>query len=199
MFATEGGEWACVIGDVCGKGPEAAAVTALARHTLRAVASHEHVPSRILRRLSDAMREQRPDGRFVSVAYARVRQVGPELASLQLSLGGHPPALLRRADGSVESIGEPGTLLGIVDAPTLADVDVRLTAGDALVLYTDGVTDVRHAKREVFGLDDLREVVASAPDPRPAGLAATIEDEVLRASAGRPRDDVAVVTLGLAS
>jgi serine phosphatase RsbU (regulator of sigma subunit) len=197
VFPAEAGEWALTIGDICGKGPEASAVTALARYTIRAAAIYSNRPSGVLRLLSDAMLEQRPDGRFASVAYVRVFGISPEGAELEVALGGHPPPLILRADGTVDSIGAPGTLLGIVPEPRLADARARLEPGDVLVLYTDGVTDVRRGKEEVFGLSDLRALLQESIGLGPSALAARIEEEVLRAAGARPRDDVAVLTLAV--
>ena len=96
------------MGDVCGKGPDAAAVTALARYTLRAAAMRERLPSQSLRVLNEALLRQRDDRRFCTVAYALL-QPSEQGARVSCAIGGHPLPLLVRSDGGVEAIGSPGT------------------------------------------------------------------------------------------
>ena len=150
LYAARGGTWAALIGDVQGKGPDAAAVTALARHTLRAGAAYEESPSGVLALLHKALREQRTDGRFCTVAHAHL-QIGDGRIRVDLACGGHPLPLVVHPDGVVEPVGRLGTLLGTDIEPQLYDVTVELGPGDVLVLYTDGVTEVRRRRREIFG------------------------------------------------
>ncbi|HYI18316.1 MAG TPA: SpoIIE family protein phosphatase, partial [Solirubrobacteraceae bacterium] len=138
LFAIDDGA-AALIGDVCGKGPEAASVTALARHTLRAAAVYERRPSAVLTHLHRALREARSDGRFCTVAYGELTPYAGG-ARLRLACGGHPLPLVVRASGAVDAVGKLGTLLGADVEPVVSDVDVDLGEGDLLVLYTDGVT-----------------------------------------------------------
>ena len=186
-----------MIGDVCGKGPEAASVTALARHTLRAAAAFEHRPSRVLSLLHRALRDQRGDGRFCTVAYAHL-EVVPRGVRMTLACGGHPLPLVVRADGTVEPVGELGTLLGadLDTEPELNEVTVELGEGDALVLYTDGVTEVRRSRREVFGHADLAGLLSTCGGLPPDAVAERVEQAVLTAAENRPRDDIAILVLG---
>jgi serine phosphatase RsbU (regulator of sigma subunit) len=138
-FRVDDGRWAVTIGDVCGKGVEAAAITGLARHTVRAAARHLHTPSEVLGALHLAMADHLPST-FCTVCFVFIDPLPDGAARVQLSLGGHPQPLLRRADATVEEVGRPGTLLGMVE-PTLHDTVVEVAAGDTLVLYTDGLTD----------------------------------------------------------
>jgi hypothetical protein len=195
LYHARDGGWAALIGDIQGKGPEAAAVTALARHTLRAAAAYEHRPSGVLTLLHRALREQVPDGRFCTVAYAHM-QVVPGHVRLELACGGHPLPLIVHRDGSVEEVGRLGTLLGSDAEPLLADVLIELEADDVLVLYTDGVTEVRRHRREVFGTEQLLELLSTCGGLPPDAVADRIEQVVLRASEGRLRDDMAVLALG---
>jgi hypothetical protein len=194
LFAARRG-WAALIGDVQGKGPDAAAVTALARHTMRAAAAYEPRPSGVLALLHDALREQAPDGRFCTVAYAHVR-VGEEDLAVELACGGHPLPLVVHPDGRVEPVGRLGTLLGADIEPELADVPVRLGPGDVLVLYTDGVTEVRRRRQEVFGHRELVALLGKCGGLPPDAVADRIELAVLQASEGRLRDDMAILALG---
>jgi serine phosphatase RsbU (regulator of sigma subunit) len=185
---------AALIGDVCGKGPEAASVTALARHTLRAAAAYESRPSAVLALLHRALREARDDGRFCTVAYCdfEMRRDGVRMT---LSCGGHPLPLVLRASGAVEPVGRLGTLLGADVTPVLADVSLELGAGDLVVLYTDGVTEVRADREEIFGHRDLAALLAHCRGLGPDGVAQRIQDAVLEAAGGRPRDDIAALVV----
>ncbi len=195
LFHARDGGWAALIGDIQGKGPEAAAVTALARHTLRAAAAYEHRPSGVLTLLHRELREQVSDGRFCTVAYAYM-QVVPGHVRLELACGGHPLPFVVHRDGSVEEVGRLGTLLGSDAEPLLADVVVELEKGDVLVLYTDGVTEVRRQRREVFGTEQLIELLQTCGGLSPAEVAERVEKAVMHASMGRLRDDMAVLALG---
>jgi serine phosphatase RsbU (regulator of sigma subunit) len=195
LYKARDGGWAALIGDVQGKGPDAAAVTALARHTLRAAAAYEDSPSAVLSLLHRALREQRTDDRFITVAYAHM-QVAVEHVRLELACGGHPLPLVVHEDGSVDAVGRLGTLLGTDIEPLLADVTVELELGDVLVLYTDGVTEVRRRRTEIFGSNELTELLQGCGGLGPEEIADRIESAVLTASDGRLRDDVAILAFG---
>jgi hypothetical protein len=194
LYEAGGGAYAALIGDVQGKGPDAAAVTALARHTLRAGATYEASPSGVLALLHRALRE-RADGRFCTVAHAHLR-LGEGRMRVDLACGGHPLPLVVHPDGRVEPVGRLGTLLGTDIEPQLHDVTVELEAGDVLVLYTDGVTEVRRRRREVFGHAELAELLSGAGGLPPDAIADRVEAAVLAASEGRLRDDMAILALG---
>ena len=125
LFATGDKGWTVVVGDVCGKGPDAAAVTALARYTLRAAAMRDRLPSRGLHMLNEALLRQRSDRRFCTVAYAYLEPVDGH-ARVGFASGGHPLPLLLRRDGTVETVGAAGTLLGVVPDPTFVDRSLEL-------------------------------------------------------------------------
>ena len=172
-----------------------AAVTALARHTLRAAAAYEHRPSGVLTLLHRALREQVADGRFCTVAYAYM-QVVPGHVRLELACGGHPLPFIVHGDGTVDEVGRLGTLLGSDADPLLADVVVELEGEDVLVLYTDGVTEVRRHRREVFGTNQLVALLSECGGLRPDDVAERVERAVMHASMGKLRDDMAVLVLG---
>ena len=195
LYKARDGGWAALIGDVQGKGPDAAAVTALARHTLRAAAAYEHSPSAVLSLLHRALREQRSDDRFITVAYAHM-QVAVQHVRLELACGGHPLPLVVHPDGTVDGVGRLGTLLGTDIDPLLADVTVELEMGDVLVLYTDGVTEVRRQRTEVFGTRELTALLETCGGLGPDKVAARVEAAVLDASEGQLRDDVAILAFG---
>jgi serine phosphatase RsbU (regulator of sigma subunit) len=186
---------AALIGDVCGKGPEAASVTALARHTLRAAAAYEARPSAVLTLLHRALRDARDDGRFCTVAYCELEPLGDGVR-MTLACGGHPLPLVLRRSGTVEPVGQLGTLLGADVVPALTDVTVELAAGELVVLYTDGVTEVRAGRQEIFGYRDLAELLARCAGLPADTVAERVEAAVLEAAGGRPRDDIAVLVFG---
>ena len=142
--------WAALIGDVQGKGPDAAAVTALARHTLRAGAVYEQRPSGVLALLHRRCASSAPTAASAPSRYAHM-QIAASSSGVELACGGHPLPLVVHPDGRVEPVGRLGTLLGTDIEPQLDDVTVELALGDVLLLYTDGVTEVRRRRREVFG------------------------------------------------
>ena len=192
-FATGAGDWALVIGDVCGKGAEAAAITALARYTLRASVLHSRRPSQVLAELNEALLRQGLDYRFCTVLYASVTP-RPDGCDVVVATGGHPLPLILRADGSVEQAGEPGTLLGIVREPHISEERVRLGDGDALVLYTDGVVEASPSDL-ALAPERLAELLRTCRGRDPAAIAEEIERRALAVQDGRLRDDVAVVVL----
>jgi len=196
LFESGGRGWTVVMGDVCGKGPDAAAVTALARYTLRAAAMRERLPSRSLALLNEAMLRQRDDRRFCTVAYAYLEPMS-EGARIGFASGGHPLPLLLRADGSVQAVGEPGSLLGVLPDPSFEDRSLSLAPGDALVFYTDGVIEGRGSNG---ALDEvgLAAVVASCAGDGADAIAARVEDAAVAGQDGSPRDDIAVLVLRVA-
>jgi PAS domain S-box-containing protein len=195
LFEMGDDNWAVVIGDVCGKGAEAAALTALVRYTIRAIATADKLPSEVLQLLNDAILRQRTDNRFSTVAYARVSRDGPGLR-VELTSGGHPLPVLVRAGGGVETVGRPGTLLGVVPDPTLYDVAVDLAPGDSLVFYTDGVTEAG-APHNLMTDADLAAIVERCDCDGAATLAECLEAAAVEASGGDPHDDIAIVALSV--
>jgi serine phosphatase RsbU (regulator of sigma subunit) len=193
-FATVDGEWALVVGDVCGKGAEAAAVTALARHTLRATALRTSRPDDVLLALNEALLRAQLDHRFCTVAYLRLLARADGEVQVTVATGGHPLPILVRADGRVASLGRPGELLGIFAAPRIGQAAATLFPGDVLVLYTDGVIEASRA-RDAFGPGRLAALLADCAGRDAPSVAAAIEAEVLRVQHGRVRDDVAVLVV----
>lgn len=141
VFATADDTWAAVIGDVCGTGPAAASLTALARHTIRLAGWRGDDPQTVLHWLNRALLEAH-SGSFLTAAYLRMRRAG-DAFDLEVACAGHPLPILVKADGSARMIGSPGSLLGVFEDLSTDTVAERLEPGDTLVLHTDGVTDVR--------------------------------------------------------
>ena len=188
--------WMAVIGDVCGKGAAAAAVTALARYTIRAVAMREDEPPAILSALNEAMIRQLEGGdQFCTVACARLRPAAGSGFELTVARGGHPPPLLLRADGSVEAIIPPAKALGVFPDPKLGDRTVRLRDGDAVVFYTDGIIEARSPDGSFFGEGRLRDFLRPCAGLEASALAQRLRDVVLKYGEGHPGDDLAVLVL----
>jgi integral membrane sensor domain MASE1/anti-sigma regulatory factor (Ser/Thr protein kinase) len=193
-FRNDDGSWVVVVGDVCGKGADAAAVTGLARYTLRAAALVERRPSRVLGLLNAAILRQRPRADFCSVACVRLDLDEPGSVKVTVAAAGHPLPLLVRAGGRVEPLGEYGTLLGVAADPGLVDRTAALGASDALVLYTDGLTDA-YAPRRVVELPDLVALLGACAGRGAREIAARVGDTLLDLDGLPPRDDVALLVL----
>jgi PAS domain S-box-containing protein len=196
LFPAADGQWAAVMGDVCGKGADAAAVTALARYTIRAAAMQHERPSRVLELLNDALLrdENREDKRFCTVTYALLQRAGDGVAAC-LACGGHPLPFVLRASGAVEQVGTNGTLLGIVPDVEIGDLEVPLAPGDTLVLYTDGVIEARGDEHPELGERGLAELLEGCAGAHPDEVAGRIEQAALEAYGGPPADDIAVLVL----
>jgi phosphoserine phosphatase RsbU/P len=191
VFQVGPGEWVVAIGDVCGKGVDAAVVTALVRYTLRAVAMESASPSAALRALNDVLLERETD-RFCTVALLRLHEADGAWAG-RLGLGGHPLPILVTAAGEARTVGVAGSLLGVLTDPDLAEIELRLDAGDTLVLYTDGVPEGRN-NGSFYGTDRILGLARAARGDA-ADLAAEILTDVLDFQDGAARDDIAVVTV----
>jgi PAS domain S-box-containing protein len=194
LFNTAASGWAFVIGDVCGKGPEAAELTALARYTIRTAAMQEKAPSRILSTLNEAILRQRNDKRFCTAAYGLL-EPAEKGARFTVCCGGHPQPLILRADGSVEPACEHGLVLGVFPDPQLSDQVFELDPGDTLVLYTDGVLEARRPDGELFGEERLSELLSSCEGLGASTVAEKIERAVMDFQQGRAHDDLALLVL----
>lgn len=194
VFSLRGEAWGIVLGDVCGKGPEAAVLTALTRYAVRGAAIGERNPARVLTRVNEVLLADKAADRFCTVVYGRLR-LRPGGARLALALSGHPPPLLLRACGTVSQVGVPGLPVGAFDHPDPGEELVVLDPEDVLVLYTDGVTEARSATGW-YGEERLAAALVEAgPGAGAAGVADAVADDVLRFSGGALRDDMAVLVL----
>jgi len=200
LFHAKGPWWCTVMGDVCGKGVEAAKVTALARYTLRAEATQNLSPAAVLRRLNSALLDQRQGERFLTAVYATFRNTRAGVAG-RICTAGHPPALVRRADGRVQELGQQGTLLGLFEDVDLTDVRFRLGPGDALLLYTDGATEARARRtgesgtRHLFGDEALSAALADCHGASAVGIVEHLGQVLTRHSGDWASDDTALLAL----
>lgn len=190
VFQLAEDDWVVAVGDVCGKGVDAAVVTALARYAIRAAAVQQPGPDAVLHALNEVLLHHESD-RFCTVALMRLRRLDATWTATVCS-GGHPLPLLVR-DGKATDAGGPGSLLGVLADAAFQETVVALQPGDALVLYTDGVTEARHGA-EFFEEAGLVESVASAAASASAITAGVLAD-VLAFQGDNPRDDIAVVAV----
>ncbi|HEX9124189.1 MAG TPA: PAS domain S-box protein [Actinomycetota bacterium] len=182
--------WGVAMGDVCGKGVEAAALTGLARHTLRSAAIRVHGPAAALEELNEVLRREGGE-RFCTVAYGRLERAGDD-TRLAVACGGHPLPLVLRSDGTVEPAGEPGTLLGIFEDIELHEREVTLHPGDAVVFYTDGLVDTRMS--EPFDDVALRALLQTCTEFTAQQIADCFRDAVADPQGEAP-DDIAILVV----
>jgi PAS domain S-box-containing protein len=187
--------WMLVIGDVCGKGPEAASVTALARHTLRAVSMLEASPGAMLELLHRTLSQQEPDGQMCTVCLVLVCETAGEV-TLTVALGGHPCPLLVGPGEEAHPIGEPGTVLGIVDPVTVSETSVVLGEEQTLILFTDGVTEA--ARSALRGAVELTELASRSRNLPVRDMLAVIERAAVDSGGGHPHDDIALLGIRIA-
>ena len=185
--------WMAVLGDVCGKGAEAASLTALARYTLRAAAIRDGAePATLLAQLNTAILAQRSDMRFLSAVCLFLDLDHDGGVCARVCVAGHLPPLLVRDSGAVEKVeGGAGPVLGVWDEPELIEQTVRLDPGSRLVLYTDGVLDAKSGKE--ITEDGLAAMLSRLVEADAAATVAAIERHVI--GAGEGRDDLAVLVL----
>ncbi|MFH8883470.1 PP2C family protein-serine/threonine phosphatase [Streptomyces californicus] len=193
------GRWAFFLGDVCGKGPQAAAVTSLARYTLRAAALHDPDPLNALTTLNTVLHDRysRGEGRYCTAIFG-VLEPNDGHVEVELASGGHPSALIQRADGSADFLPTPGgMLIGVLSQADFSAARARLLPGDTLLLYTDGLTEARTGPdRVLYGDEALRSFAAAQPAHGPQALITALTG--LLASFGDGLDDdTALLALGV--
>jgi serine phosphatase RsbU (regulator of sigma subunit) len=187
--------WLLMIGDVCGKGPRAAGVTALARHTLRAAAISGQTPPEMLGTLHRALRRQPPGADLCTVCLVTMERTA-ERARLEVTLAGHPPPLLISPDGQAHPIGQTGTLLGVLDSIEFTETGAELRPGETLLLYTDGVPEAGRADSRL-GEDGLIELCRKAPALSLGELLERIERAALEHAEEGLGDDLALLGVRL--
>jgi serine phosphatase RsbU (regulator of sigma subunit) len=187
------GWWLAVVGDVCGKGAQAAVHSGLLRTTIAAMALHARDPAEILDLANRALMRQGQSWPYATVVCAAFRPADGDLR-VDLASAGHPPALLRRADGSLDEVVAGGLMIGVQAALDLQPVTLTLCPGDSLSLYTDGMVDARRDD-EHFGEERLAAVIREAPDRDAESAAEHIAEAVLAFETGSPRDDRALLLL----
>jgi len=191
-FPLADGVWGLAIGDVCGKGVDAAALTALSRHTLRAAALEHPSPSAVLEVLNRAVLADGRPGQFLTAIFARLETQPSGRFRLVFACGGHPPPVVLDAGREPRPLRCVGTLLGVVEDPELVDATIELDLGDTLLLYTDGLTEAGAPSR-LLGTEDVARLLASVRGETASQTAEGCLREALAASGGAIRDDIAVL------
>ncbi|MEE1810995.1 SpoIIE family protein phosphatase [Streptomyces sp. BE133] len=194
VFPIRDGAYGFAIGDVCGTGPEAAAVTGLARHALRLLAREGFGGPAVLERLNAAILDEGARSRFLTLLYGELWPQEDGSALLKVVCAGHPLPLRLRQDGSVESAAEPQPLLGVIDDLELYEQTVTLAPGDVLLCVTDGVTERREGTR-MLGDDGLADVLATCTGLTAGAVAARILRAVERFAAEPASDDMAILAM----
>jgi serine phosphatase RsbU (regulator of sigma subunit) len=188
-FVDEQGCW-LMVGDVCGKGAEAAALTGFLRHTTVAYAREQTSPGAVLSQVNRVMIDQDFEGRFATAILVHLRFVGSE-AEVTVASAGHPAALIARAGGAACEFGDRGALLGIFDDPVIEEASIVLQPGDSLALYTDGLLEAHAPDRTVTAQQMIERLQQRAP---------AVAEDTIDALLGlvelddRVRDDIAILT-----
>ncbi|MET7344705.1 SpoIIE family protein phosphatase [Streptomyces sp. NPDC087866] len=194
VFPIRDGAYGFAIGDVCGTGPEAAAVTGLARHALRLLAREGFGGPAVLERLNAAILDEGSRSRFLTLLYGELWPQEDGSALLKVVCAGHPLPLRLRQDGSVEPAADPQPLLGVMEDLELYEQEFTLEPGDVLLCVTDGVTERREGTR-MLGDDGLADVLAHCTGLTAGAVAARILRAVERFAADPPSDDMAILTM----
>ncbi|MCL6671110.1 SpoIIE family protein phosphatase [Streptomyces panaciradicis] len=194
LFPISDGAYGFAIGDVCGTGPNAAAVTGLARHALRLLAREGLSGPAVLERLNSAILDEGARSRFLTLLYGELRPQEDGSAELKVVCAGHPLPLRLRQDGTVEPAAEPQPLLGVMEDLDLYEETVTLDPGDVLLCVTDGVTERREGTR-MLGDDGLTDVLTTCTGLTAGAVAARIMRAVERFASDAPSDDMAILAM----
>ncbi|MFQ6146107.1 SpoIIE family protein phosphatase [Streptomyces seoulensis] len=194
LFPIRDGAYGFAIGDVCGTGPEAAAVTGLARHALRLLAREGYGGPAVLERLNSAILDEGARSRFLTLLYGELWPQEDGSAHLKVVCAGHPLPLRLRQDGTVEPAAEPQPLLGVMEDLELYEQSVTLDPGDVLLCVTDGVTERREGTR-MLGDDGLADVLTTCTGLTAGAVAARIMRAVERFASDAPSDDMAILAM----
>lgn len=204
LFPLTDGTWGLFLGDVCGKGAAAAAITSLARYTLRAAAVYHPDPVAVLSNLNTVLTHEYngQDPRFCTVIFGLLTPAEQGGFHVTLASGGHPPALLMRADASTRYLPTPGgQLIGVLPDAHIATTTLHLEAGDTLLLHTDGLTEARAAsgsRNDRYGDEALLDFARALAPTTPSRAVAAIRD-LLDSFGTGVDDDTAVLAIGVPS
>ncbi|MFL6117602.1 MAG: PP2C family protein-serine/threonine phosphatase [Catenulispora sp.] len=190
--------WGFAVGDVCGTGPEAAALTGLARHSLRLLAREGRSPVSVVERLNQAVLEEGElagdAGRFITLLYGEVEPRPDGSAQLVMVCAGHPLPLILRQDGTVRAAANPQPLLGVLPEPSLFAEDVELRSGEVLLVYTDGASERRNG-RLMLGDEGVAAALAGCSGMTAPGVVARVRQAVADFGSSGTRDDLALLAV----
>jgi sigma-B regulation protein RsbU (phosphoserine phosphatase) len=185
-------DWVVALGDVSGKGVEAAVVTSVARNTVRALTVLGHELTEVLDGVDQVVGQYETD-KFCTLVVVRLRRAGDGWGTT-VAVGGHPPPLLLRPHTDPVLIGARGPLLGLLPEVSFTEERIDLTPGDTLLLYTDGVTEAR-GDGDYFGDERLLAWASNRDLSDVSAVVDSLLAEVLQYQGGQPRDDIAVVAV----
>jgi serine phosphatase RsbU (regulator of sigma subunit) len=195
MFEVAAGRWRFAIGDVCGKGPEAAAVTGLTRHALRILARERHDVPAVIERLNALLLSDGSGVPFVTLIHGELVPSPGGGASISLASAGHPLPLILRAAGAVQAAARAQPLLGVLDHVTFCADNINLSPGDVLLCVTDGVTERRAFGRLLDDDDGLSQLLGECSGLSAGAIAARIQQAVDEFGVGPPADDQALIVV----
>ncbi len=196
VFEVAAGRWRFAIGDVCGKGPEAAAVTGLTRHALRILAKEGHDVPAVLQRLNALIASEGSRVPFVTLIYGELVTMPGGGAAISLACAGHPLPLILRLAGGVRAAAKAQPLLGVLESVTFGTDNIRLLPGDALLCVTDGVTERRAAGGRLLDDDDgLRDLLGECSGLNAGAIAARIQHAADEFGSGPATDDQALIVI----
>jgi serine phosphatase RsbU (regulator of sigma subunit)/anti-sigma regulatory factor (Ser/Thr protein kinase) len=184
--------WRFAIGDVCGKGLEAAAVTGLTRHALRILAREGHDIPAVLERLNSLILEEGSAVPFVTLIHGEI-EMSPGRASISLVCAGHPPPLLLRSQGGTKIAADSQPLLGVLEGATFRSDTCHIRRDDVLLCVTDGVTERRSGDRLLDDDNGLRQLLSDCSGLNAGAIVARIQRKVREFGSGPPADDTALI------
>jgi len=195
VFQSTSGRWRFAIGDVCGKGPEAAAVTGLTRHALRILAREGHDVPTVLERLNALIVDEGARAPFITLIHGELVPASGsgEPATVSLVCAGHPPPLVLRSAGGVEAVADSQPLLGVLDGIAFEQTAFRIAPGDVLLCVTDGVTERRSGNRLLDDGNGLRDLLGECQGLNAGSVVARIQRAVRDFGSGPPSDDLALL------
>jgi serine phosphatase RsbU (regulator of sigma subunit)/anti-sigma regulatory factor (Ser/Thr protein kinase) len=195
VFEATPGRWRFAIGDVCGKGPEAAAVTGLTRHALRILAREGHDVPTVLERLNALIVDEGARARFITLIHGELIPAARagEAATVSLVCAGHPPPLVLGPGGAVKVGAESQPLLGVLEGVTFHENTIGMFPGDVLLCVTDGVTERRSGNRLLDDADGLRHLLAECSDLNAGSVVARVRRAVGEFGSDPPTDDLALL------
>jgi PAS domain S-box-containing protein len=193
LFEMDDGSWKAVIGDVCGKGPQAAGLMGFVRFTTRAVSRQDTKPSEALVKLNRALREELEDGagEFCTAAVVRIRPRSSG-ALLTIAVAGHPLPIVLRSDGTLEEVGVAGTLLGVLPEIRVSDEIAELRPRDTLIMLTDGVLEA--GREEAWQASELPALLSECLGMSAEAIADRIQGAV-ESLRERRTDDIAILVI----
>lgn len=190
------GRWCFAIGDVCGTGPEAAAVTGLARHTLRALAREGFTPAHIMQRLNMAILDENTSTRFLTMLYGEMTPATDGTGGMRVRMvsAGHPLPMRLNQKGRVEAFGSSQPLLGAFEDVGFTTESVDIHPGEVVLAVTDGVTE-RRSGNDMLGDEGLEEIFSHAAGLTAQAVISRIERELEEYAPGGNADDTAMLVL----